>query len=76
MSSALLASQLPPLKEFSGEFTGEGETCQDLLERFEMVASLCGCNGRAKLINLTIRLVGQALSIDPVHHSREQNTKY
>ncbi len=60
-SAALLAQQLPPLTKFSGEATeAEGETFRDWKEQFEMVASVCQWDDKAKLANLTTRLRGQA----------------
>ena len=59
-SAALLAHQLPPLRSFTGEDIDNGETFQDWIEQFEMVASIGGWDERAKLVNLTTRLRGQA----------------
>ena len=64
LATALLASHmLPPIGKFSGEvLQGEGETFKDWIEQFEMIASVPGWDKRAKLINLTTRLRGQAYS--------------
>ena len=61
LSQVLLAQQLPPIPKFSGEDRSQGaETFRDWKEQFEMVASLAGWDERAKLVNLTARLRGQA----------------
>ena len=59
----MLAQQLPPLTKFNGEnCDGEGETFQDWIEQFEMVATVCRWDDQAKLVNLVTRLKGQAYS--------------
>ena len=61
VTSALLAQQLPPLPRFSGEVNdGDIDTFQDWLERFEMIAGVCGWSPQAKLVDLVTRLQGQA----------------
>ena len=61
VSAALLAQQLPPLTKFNGEnCDGEGETFQDWIEQFEMVATVCHWDDQTKLMNLVTRLRGQA----------------
>ena len=61
VTSALLAQQLPPLPRFSGEVNdGDMDTFQDWLERFEMIAGVCGWSPQAELVNLVTRLQGQA----------------
>ena len=40
LSQALLTQQLPPLPKYTGEEQRQGETFQDWLEQFELVASL------------------------------------
>lgn len=60
VASTLLGQQLPPLAEFSGETLEEGETFQDWLERFQLVASMYNWDKNAKLAHLTTRLKGQA----------------
>ena len=62
-SSTVVAQQLPPINKFSGEdLDKEGETFQDWIEQFEMIAQMCGWDHQAKLVNLTTRLRGQAYS--------------
>ncbi len=64
LSMAMLAQQLPPLPKFSGDgnLGGEEERFDEWLERLEMVASVCGWNKQAKLVNLITRLRGPAYS--------------
>ena len=58
MSAALLAQQLPPLTKFNGKnCDGEGETFQDWIEQFEMVATVCHWDDQT---NLVTWLRGQA----------------
>ena len=53
LSAALLAQQLPPLTNFSGEYQEtEGETGGDWREQFEMVAAICHWDDQAKLVSL------------------------
>ena len=61
IQAALLAQQMPPLPKFSGENREtEGETFQDWMEQFELVATMCGWNEQDKPVNLATRLKGQA----------------
>ena len=60
LASALLAHQVPPIPSFTGEEDDVGEFFIAWKEQFDMVASLCGWDGRAKLVNLTTRLKKQA----------------
>ena len=61
VSAALLAHQLPPLAKFSGENQEiNGETFQDWLEQFKMVAAIGQWDQHAMLVNLATRLRGQA----------------
>lgn len=61
LSTALLAQQLPPIGNFSGEMSlADGETFEAWREQFEMVASVSRWGPQAKLVNLTTRLKGQA----------------
>ena len=54
---------IPPLGKFSGENESEaGELFMDWIEQFELVASVCYWDDRAKLVNLTTRLRGQAFA--------------
>ena len=64
MSMAMLAQQLPPLPKFTGDgqVGSEEERFDEWLERLEMVATMCGWNEQAKLVNLITRLRGQAYS--------------
>ncbi len=62
LPAALLAQQLPPLAKFSGQTAqaADGETIQDWLDQFEMVATMYHWDQHAKLVNLATRLSGQA----------------
>ena len=60
LSQALLAQQLPPLPKYTGKEQSQGETFQDWLEQFELVASLGEWDEKTKLVNLVTRLRGQA----------------
>ena len=76
----LLGQQLPPLSKFSGEdLDGDGETFLEWMEQFELVASMCGWNDQAKLVNLTTRLRGQAYAFyrtcTPKQRSQYQELK-
>ena len=63
LSAPCLSSQLPPIPKFTGEGQGtDGETFQEWLEQFEMVADVCQWNDQTKLVNLTMRLCGPAYS--------------
>ena len=51
------------LGKFSGENESEaGEYFADWIEQFELVASVCHWDDRAKLVNLTTRLKGLAFA--------------
>ena len=57
----LLAQQLPPLPNFSGEhMDGDGETFEEWLERLELVAATCRWDDQTKLVNIATRLRGSA----------------
>ena len=61
LSAVLLAQQLPPLPNFSGDqVEGEGETIDDWLERLELVAVTCHWEEQAKLVNVAARMRGSA----------------
>ena len=61
LSAVLLAKQLPPLPNFSGDqVEAEGETIDDWLERLELVAVTCCWEEQARLVNLATRLRGSA----------------
>ena len=63
LSAPCLSSQLPPIQKFTGEGQGaDGETFQEWLEQFEMVADVCQWNYQTKLVNLTMQLCGPAYS--------------
>ena len=54
---------IPLLGKFSGENESEaGELFMDWIEHFELVASVCHWDDRAKLVNLTTRLRGQVFA--------------
>ena len=55
------AQQLPTIPKFSGESL-ETETFEDWLEHFKLLAKVCHWDKPAKLLNLTMRLKGQAFS--------------
>ena len=62
--------QVPPVSKYAGN--AEVEPFDEWLEQFELVASVCCWEGRAKLANLVTRLQGQAYSFYrtcPVHQS-------
>ena len=50
---------IPPLENSAGK---AGELFVDWIEQFELVASVCHWDDRAKLVNLTTRLRGQAFA--------------
>ena len=50
--------QVPPVTKYDGN--SEAEPFEEWLEQFELVASVCHWEGRAKLANLVTRLQGQA----------------
>ena len=61
LSAVLLAQQLPPLPNFTGDCVdGEGESIDDWLERLELVAATCHWEEQAKLVNVAARLRGSA----------------
>jgi len=55
---------IPPLGKFSGASNDSelGEQFQDWIEQFELVALVYNWDNRAKLVNLTMRLSGQAFA--------------
>ena len=54
---------MPPIRKFSGEHESEaGEHFADWIEQFKLIASVCYCDDRTKLVNLTTRLRGQAFA--------------
>ena len=68
-----MSFQVPPVSKYAGN--AEVEPFDEWLEQFELVASVCRWEGRAKLANLVTRLQGQAYSFYrtcPVH----QRTSY
>ena len=54
--------QVPPVSKYTGN--AEVEPFDEWLEQFELVASVCRWEGRAKLANLVTRLQGQAYSFN------------
>ena len=63
LEAALIAQQMPPIAKFSGDQrTGEPEDFCEWLEHFELVAGACQWSEQAKLVNLAMRLQGQAYS--------------
>ena len=59
---------VPPVSKYAGN--AEVEPFDEWLEQFELVASVCRWEGRAKLANLVTRLQGLAYSFYrtcPVH---------
>ena len=58
---ALLAQQLPPLPNFTGDnLDAEGESFENWLERLEPVATTYHWSDQTKLVNITTRLRGSA----------------
>jgi hypothetical protein len=58
---AWMSQQLPPLNKFSGEGDDSGgETIEEWLEQFELVATVARWDQPAKLANLVTRLRGPA----------------
>jgi len=54
-------NQLPPICKFKGEDPDqEGGNFEEWIEQFELIAEAYGWDPRAKLVNLTTRLQGQA----------------
>ena len=61
LSRTLLAQQLPPLPNFTGDRTdGDGESFEEWSERLEMVAATCHWDDQTKLVNTATRLRGSA----------------
>ena len=61
LTMALLAQQLPPLPNFTGDnLDADGESFEDWLERLELVATTCHWNDQTKLVNIATRLRGSA----------------
>ena len=52
-----MSFQVPPVMKYDGN--SEAEPFEEWLEQFELVASVCHSEGRAKLVNLVTRLQGQ-----------------
>ena len=73
MEVSSVSFQIPPVSKYTGN--AEVEPFYEWLEQFELVASVCRWEGRAKLANLVTRLQGQAYSFyrtSPVY----QRTSY
>ena len=69
-AAPMLAHQLPPIQQFTGEDTTEsGETFEDWIGLLEMITSIRGWDEWTKLVNLTTHLRGQAYAFT----SRAQN---
>ena len=61
LEAALLAHQVLPIPNFSGESSGsEGRIWQEWIDTFELVASECRWSDQANLVNLAMRLKGSA----------------
>ena len=69
----LFGNQVPPVSKYSGN--ADSEPFEEWLEQFELVASVCNWEGRAKLANLVTRLQGQAYSFYRTC-STQQRTSY
>ena len=73
-----MAQQLPPLNKFSGdEDANGGETIEEWLEQFELVAAVAHWDQSAKLANLVTRLKGSAFAFFrscPVEQRRSYHT--
>ena len=70
-ATCFLGQQIPPINKFSGEnLEAEGEVFQEWIQQFELIAELCGWNNRAKLVNLTTCLRGQAYQFLLYMHAR------
>ena len=59
---AWMTQQLPPLNKFSGDGDSSGETIEEWLEQFELVAAVARWDQSAKLANLVTRLKGPAFA--------------
>ena len=57
-----IAQALPVLGKFSGEETADDEEVDSWIEQLEMLADACGWDEKVKLVHLTTRLKGPALS--------------
>jgi len=56
-------SQLSPINKFKGEDPDqEGGNFEEWIEQFELIAEAYGWDSRTQLVNLTVRLQGQAYS--------------
>ena len=53
-------TSLPPIQQFNGEETTDGEMFQQWHEQFEAVAQLASWTDHGKLVDLTTRLKGRA----------------
>ena len=61
VEAALLAQQMPPIPNFSGDSIGkDGDTFVDWSEQFQLVAEACQWSDQVNLVNLATRLKGQA----------------
>ena len=61
VEAALLAHQIPPIPNFSGDSIGkDGDTFVDWSEQFQLVAEACQWSDQVKLVNLATHLKGQA----------------
>ena len=61
---ALLAQQLPSLPNYSGDNAdADGEGFNEWLERLELVATTCGWDDQAKLVNVATRLRGGRIPV-------------
>ena len=62
LEAALIAQQMPQIRKFTGEHTGDYEGFQEWREQFELIAGTCHWSKQTKLVNLTTRLKDQAYS--------------
>ena len=61
VQAALLAQQIPPIPNFSGDsMSKDSDTFVDWSEQFQLVAEACQWSDQVKLVNLATRLKGQA----------------
>lgn len=66
VEAALLAQQMPPIPNLSGDSTGkESDTFVDWSEQFQLVAEACRWSDQVKLVNLATHLKGQAYAFYP-----------